>query len=92
MCPECGAGRGLVIQNGYDDLDRVLRLRRCKTCNTQYCTAEVPVPGSFYQLADSWRLRQLQRARLVRGYHNTASGRYRRKRQRLEIEVKVKVA
>ena len=90
MCPECGAKRGRVLQCGYDDLDRVLRLRRCETCDEQYATAEVALPGgNFYQLADSHRLRMLSRARLTRGYHNTNSGHYRRKRQRLTIDVTV---
>jgi len=90
VCPSCGAIRGTVIQNGYDDLDRVLRLRKCRTCDEQYTTAEVAVPdGNFYQLADSHRLSQLNRARLVRGFHNTNAGRYRRKRQRLVIDVRV---
>ena len=89
MCPSCGAVRGRVIQNGYDDEDRVLRLRKCRTCEAQYTTVEVVAPGSFYQLADSHHLKQVLRARLVRGYHNSNQGRYRRKRQRLHVDVRL---
>jgi transcriptional regulator NrdR family protein len=88
MCPSCGAPPGRVSQNGYDDHDRVLRLRVCQTCDAKYTTVELPVPGSFYKLADSWRHKQVLRARMARGYHNTRSGRHRRPRPVLIVDVK----
>lgn len=92
MCKECGAGPGRCIEVGHDDRDRTLRLRRCDTCGTRYTTVEIALPAdaSFYVLADSWRYRQLLKARLRRGYHDTQQGRYRRsRRQRLDVRVRV---
>ena len=92
MCPSCGAGPGRCIEVGHDDQDRTLRLRRCQTCASKYTTVEVALPegASFYVLADSWRYRQLMKARLRRGFHSTSQGRYRRPRtQTLDVKVRV---
>lgn len=90
VCPSCGARPGVCLQTAYDDQDRMIRLRRCRTCDEKYATVEIPVPGSFYDFADSYRYNQTVRARLNRGYHAMPQGRYRRGRPRLEVRVRVR--